>query len=79
MHLNMDNWKELFNWGKLAGNGQMDRRFMFLEKFWPQVGCLPLPEGYIHVYFHNIQNSSSLKQLDHSKPNFGWSILGKSE
>ena len=37
-------------------------------------GCLPLPRGYIHVYDHNIQ-TSSLKPLGQSKPNFMWSIL----
>ena len=26
-------------------------------------GCLPLPWGYIHVYDHNIQTSTSLKLL----------------
>ena len=37
----------------------MDRIFMFLKK---KMGlCAPaLPRGYIHVYDHNIQTSSSL-------------------
>ena len=42
---------------------QMDRRFMLMENFSPWGGCLPLPRGYIHVYDHNIQTSSSLKPL----------------
>ena len=33
-------------------------------------GCLPLPLGYIHVYDHNIETSSSLKPLGQSKPTF---------
>ena len=35
---------------------------------------LPLPRGIIHIYNHNIQRSSSLKQLDQSKINFKGSI-----
>ena len=34
---------------------------------------LPPPWGNMHVYYHNIQRSSSLK------PNFVWSILRKGE
>ena len=45
----------------------MDRRFMFMEKM-SSGGCLPPPPGYIHVYDHNIQRSSSLKPLGQSKP-----------
>ena len=41
--------------------------------------CLPMPRGYIHVYDHNIQKSSSLKPHGQSKPNFMWSILRKRE
>ena len=49
----------------------MDRRLMLMENFSPwRVGCLPLPQGYIHVYDHNIQTSSSLKPLGQLKPNF---------
>ena len=38
-------------------------------------GCLPLPWGYIHVYFHKIEASSPLKLLGQSNPNFIWSIF----
>ena len=38
-----------------------------MDKILPPGGCLPLPRGYIHVYFHDIQ-TSSLKRLGHSKP-----------
>ena len=40
-------------------------------------GCLPLPRGYMHVYDHHFQRSSSLKPLGQSKPNVMWSLLGK--
>ena len=56
----------------------MDRRFMFMKKIAPG-GCLPLSRGYIHVYDHNIQTSSSLKPLGQSKPNFMWSTVRKRE
>ena len=39
----------------------MDRKFMFMEKNLTPGGCLPLPRGYIHVYDHNIQTSTSNK------------------
>ena len=35
-------------------------------------GCLPLSRGYIHVYNHYVQTSSSLKPLGQSIPNFMW-------
>ena len=58
----------------------MDRRFMFMKKM-STGDCLPLPmpRGYIHVYDHNVQTSSSLKPLGQSKPNFMWSIGRKGE
>ena len=64
MHLNGENCEK----AKLAGNGQIDRIFMFMGKMSPG-GCLPLSRGYIHVHDHNIQTSSSLKPLGQSKPN----------
>ena len=42
-------------------------------------GCLPLPRGYIHVYYHHFQISSRLKSLGQSKPNFMWSLFRKWE
>ena len=39
-------------------------------------GCLHLPRGYIHVYNHYFQTSSSLKPHGQSMPNFMWSLLG---
>ena len=65
MHLNGEISKMLLTGGKLAGS--MDTRFMVLKM--SSGGCLPLSRGYIHVYDHNIQNSSSLKPLGQSKPN----------
>ena len=51
---------------------------MILKKRTPGVG-LPPPWGNIHVYYHNIQRSFSLKLLDQSKPNVLSSILRKEE
>ena len=79
MHLNGKNRKMSFNGKKLARNEQMNRRFMFMKIFWAQGVVCPCPLGYIHVYDHNIQTTSSLKPLSQSKPNFMWSILRKSE
>ena len=42
-------------------------------------GCLPLPQGCIHVHNHYFQTSSPLKPQGPSSPNFMWSILGKGE
>ena len=73
-------WKKISNvikWGKFAGSMQMDRRFMFMEKNVLR-GLSAWPLGYIHVYDHNIQ-TSSLKLLGQSKPNFMWSIVWKGE
>ena len=51
-----------------------------MKKLTP-VGCLPLPQGYIHVYgnHYHFQISFSLKPLGQSKPNFMWSLLWKGE
>ena len=48
------------------------------KKWTPGVG-LPPSGGNIHVYYKNIQRSSSLKPLGQSKPNFIGSIYGKEE
>ena len=40
------------------------------EKNWTLGVSLPPPWGNIHVYYKNIQRSSSLKPLGQSKPNF---------
>ena len=55
----------------------MDRKFMFMKRIWSSGGCLPLSRVYIHVYDHNIQTSTSLKQVGQLKPNFMWSIVKK--
>ena len=57
----------------------MDRRFMFMKKILTPGSCLSLPWGYIHVYDHNIQRSTSLKPLGQLKSNFMWSIVRKGE
>ena len=45
----------------------------------PEYCGLSPPWGNIHVYYKNIQRSSSLKPLGQSKPNFIGSIYGKGE
>ena len=40
-------------------------------------GYLPLPRGYIPVYDHDIQTSSTLKPLSQSKPYFMLNIVSK--
>ena len=47
------------------------------EKNWTPGVCLPPPRGNIHVYYSDIQRSSSLKPLGQSKPNFMRSIVRK--
>ena len=70
--------KILLNGGKLAGNMQMDRRFMVMKKSVHR-GLSALSQGYIHVYDHNIQTTSSLKPLGQSKPNIKCSIVREGE
>ena len=77
-----------FEWGKLLKchlKGKSCRKWANglkvgnSEKIWtPGVG-LPPSRGNIHVYYKNIQRSSSLKPLGQSKPNFIGSIYGKGE
>ena len=57
----------------------MDLRFMILKKIWNPGVCVPSLRGNIHVYYRDIQRSSSLKKLCQSKPNFMWSIVRKGE
>ena len=52
---------------------------MILKKNWTPGAHLPQPRGIIHVYYHNIQTSSSLKLLGQSKPNFMRSIYRMGE
>ena len=47
-----------------------------MENFSPG-GCLPLLQGYIHVYDHNIQTSSSLKPLGQIKAKLRGASLGR--
>ena len=55
----------------------MDRRFMFMRKILKNLGCLPLPRCYIHVYGHNIQTYTFLKLLGQLKSNFMRSMVRK--
>ena len=60
------------NWE--SGNRQMDRRLMLMENFSPWGGCLPLPRGYIHLYYHNNEASSPL--ANQSQTSYG-AFLGR--
>ena len=68
-----------FNWGKLCSKGLYWLNNTVNEINLTPGGCLPLPRGYILVYDHHFQTSSTLKPLSQSKPNFMWSLLGKGE
>ena len=70
MHLNGEKCLNVICREKLAGNGQMNLRLMILKKIGPQGSVCPPPRGNIHVYYSDIQRSSSLKLLGQSKPNF---------
>ena len=49
------------------------------KKNWTPGAGLPPTRGNIHVYYHNIQRSSSLKLPGQSMLNLMWSILRKGE
>ena len=78
-----------FEWGKLLKcylKGKTCRKWAnglkvgnSEKKKWTTGIGLPPPRGNIHVYYKNIQRSSSLKPLGQSKPNFIGSIYGKGE
>ena len=69
IHLNGKNSNMELNGDKLAWTMQMVRIFICMKIKMSLEGFLPLPRGYIHVYGHNIQVSSSLKPLSQLKPN----------
>ena len=68
-----------FEWGKLLQSHLMvenlQRRTLLTKKYHERKtltsgGCLPLSRGYILVYNHYFQTSSSLKPLGKSSKNF---------
>ena len=63
---------------QIMGKWTEDNYVILKKKLTPGVG-LPSHGGNIHVYYNNIQRSSSLKPLGQSKPNFMGSIYGKGE
>ena len=76
----------VFEWGKLLQSHLMvkscskwltwQKIYVFEENL--TLGCcLPLCRGYIHVYDHYLQTSSSQKRFGQLKPNFLWSLFGK--
>ena len=79
MHLNGENCQNVIGREKVYGNGQVDCRFMILKKKMDPRGRSAPTRGNIHIYYHYIQRSSSLKPLGQSKPNFIWIILRKGE
>ena len=73
-----ENCNKVINWEILAANAQINRRFIVLKTN-DTGGCLPMPPGYIHVYYHYFQTPSSLKPHGQSKPNFMWGLVVKRE
>ena len=63
MHLNGKNRKMSFNGRKLAGNEQMDRRFMFMKIFWAQRVVCPCPRA-IYRYMTNGRKLARNEQMD---------------
>ena len=73
----------VFEWGKigkchLMAENLLGMKIYAYDNILGPGGCLPLPQGYIHVYDQNIR-TASLKPLGQSKPNFMCSILRKKE
>ena len=66
--LNRENRYKSFNETKLAGNDEIDRRFMFMKIFRPK-GFVCLCPGAIHMYMTYFQTCSSLNALGQSKQN----------
>ena len=58
-----------FNGGKLAAKDYIDRIILLVKKIDPRGLSAPAPG----------LDTSSLKRLGQSKPNFMWSLLGKGE
>ena len=65
-----------FNGGKLAAKDYIDRIILLMKQIDPRGLSVPAP-GYIHVYNHYFQTSSSLKSIGQSLPSFMWGLLGK--
>ena len=77
MHLNGERVKVSFV-GKTCRKWANGLKIDDFEKIWTPGVCLPPPRGNIHVYYSDIQRSSSLKLLGQSKPNCMRSIVRKS-
>ena len=70
--------KKSFYRGKLAAKDYIDLIILLMKTNDPKGGVCPCPGGYIHVHDNYFQ-SSSLKVLGQSMPNFMWSLFGKGE
>ena len=79
MHLNGKKMVKYYLIGKTYCEKANGQKINIYGKILPPGGCLPMPRGYIHANFHNIETSSVLKPLGQSKSNFTWSILGKQQ
>ena len=58
IHLNGENCQNVIGRAKLAENGQMDLRYMILEKFGPQGSVCPHPGAmymYITIIFKDLR------------------------
>ena len=69
MHLNGETFKMSFKVKVLQEMGSWTDVINDSEKNWTPGAHMPPPPGNIHVHYHNIQTSSSLKPLGQSKPN----------
>ena len=79
LYINHDPWMTLtyFKARETCWEYANGQKIYGYEKKMYSGGCLPLSRGYILVYDHNIQTSSSLKPLGQSKANIKWNIIRK--
>ena len=68
--------KKSFNRENLQHMTKWTEDLCFEENF-TQGGCLPLLQGYVHVW--PLFSNMSLKPFSQSKPSFIWSLLSKGE
>ena len=79
MHLNGGKLSKCHLRGKTLWKWANGLKIYDSEKNWSPEAGLSLPRGNIHIYYHNVQKSSSLKPLGQSKPNFIWSMVRKGQ
>ena len=79
MHLNGGKVFKCHLYGKTCRKWVNGLKIDDSEKIWTPGVCLLSPRGNIHVYYSDIQRSSSLKLLGQSKPNLIWRIVKKGQ